>query len=75
MSLAPHHAQTSYLGRQSRLALPAAMALSVAVTLAKWSERRRSRRALAMLDDYMLKDIGLDRSAARREASRMFWQG
>lgn len=36
--------------------------------------RRKSRRALARLDDHMLRDIGLDRAAARAECSRHFWQ-
>lgn len=36
-------------------------------------ERSRSRGALAELNDYMLKDIGLTREQARREARRHFW--
>jgi uncharacterized protein YjiS (DUF1127 family) len=46
----------------------------VAVTLTKWSERRRTRIALADLDDHMLRDIGLDRRTALTEARRKFWQ-
>jgi uncharacterized protein YjiS (DUF1127 family) len=37
------------------------------------SELRRSRRQLAELDDRLLSDIGLDRGAARHEASKGFW--
>lgn len=37
--------------------------------LAVW----RSRRSLAQLDTDALKDIGLPRGAAQREASKMFW--
>ena len=36
-------------------------------------ERYRSRRALMELSDEMLKDIGLSRSEAYREANRRFW--
>lgn len=35
--------------------------------------RRRSRRALAALDDRLLRDIGLTRVQAEREAARSFW--
>ena len=37
-------------------------------------ERSRSRRVLYGLSDAQLKDIGLSRSEAYREASRRFWQ-
>lgn len=36
-------------------------------------EKSRSRRALSALSDEQLKDIGLSRSDAFREASRPFW--
>lgn len=36
-------------------------------------ERRRSRLALMELSDSQLKDIGISRSDAFREASRPFW--
>lgn len=42
--------------------------------VAVWSERLRSRRALRELDDDALKDIGLDQSAARKEALKPFWR-
>ncbi|NDH62599.1 MAG: DUF1127 domain-containing protein [Alphaproteobacteria bacterium] len=37
------------------------------------SELARSRRQLAQLDDRLLRDIGLDRDAARFEATKGFW--
>jgi uncharacterized protein YjiS (DUF1127 family) len=40
-----------------------------------WRERARQRRALLALDDRMLKDIGITRADAEREASRPFWRG
>lgn len=36
-------------------------------------ERRRSRLALMELSDVQLKDIGISRSEAYREANRPFW--
>lgn len=36
-------------------------------------ERRRSRLALMELNDAQLKDIGISRSQAFREANRPFW--
>lgn len=38
-----------------------------------WLHRSRQRRALAELDDRMLRDIGVTHSQARREAARPFW--
>jgi uncharacterized protein YjiS (DUF1127 family) len=37
-------------------------------------ERRRQRAALADLDDRLLRDIGVARDAARREAATPFWR-
>ena len=49
--------------------------LSVVVEIAEgWAERRRQRRALTMLSDAMLKDIGLGRGEAAREAMKPFWR-
>ncbi len=41
--------------------------------LLAWSEIARQRRELLRLDDKLLKDIGLSRADAEREASRPFW--
>ncbi|WP_225029250.1 DUF1127 domain-containing protein [Xinfangfangia pollutisoli] len=48
--------------------------VALAMTLARWDERRQSRRALARLDPHMLRDVGL--SAAHRdiEAQKAFWR-
>jgi uncharacterized protein YjiS (DUF1127 family) len=43
--------------------------------LAVWSARARERRLLLALDDRSLKDLGLSRADARREAARPFWRG
>ncbi|WP_422370399.1 DUF1127 domain-containing protein [Hoeflea sp.] len=41
--------------------------------LAKWSDRRRQRLHLDQLDAHLLKDIGITRKQARREADRWFF--
>ena len=38
-----------------------------------WQEVARQRRALLALNEHMLKDIGITRADAEREASRPFW--
>jgi uncharacterized protein YjiS (DUF1127 family) len=39
-----------------------------------WLERSRQRRALAELDDHLLRDIGLTRDEAQRECANPFWK-
>ena len=39
-----------------------------------WRQRHRQRQALARLDEHLLRDIGLDRRLALREAAKPFWQ-
>jgi uncharacterized protein YjiS (DUF1127 family) len=55
--------------------LPRALgALNEAVTaVLRWREVRKQRRALLALSDHLLKDIGILRLDAIREASRPFW--
>jgi uncharacterized protein YjiS (DUF1127 family) len=45
----------------------------VILTLMRWQELARQRRALAAMSDHMLKDLGLTRADALREAGRPFW--
>lgn len=75
MTHAAHAPQIAFLGAQSKLSPLAVVALRVAVTLTHWSQRRRTRLHLSTLDDHLLRDIGLDRLSARKEASRKFWLG
>ena len=42
--------------------------------LTEWQARARQRRDLAALDDHILKDIGISRADAGREASKPFWR-
>jgi uncharacterized protein YjiS (DUF1127 family) len=71
-----------HLGKISRGAAPApararvARSLSVCLleVIEGWAERRRQRRALLQLSDALLKDIGLARAQAEREAHKPFWR-
>jgi uncharacterized protein YjiS (DUF1127 family) len=75
MTNTAHAPLIAYLDAQRPLPLLSAIALRIAVVLAKWSERRRTRLALRQLDDHLLQDVGLKRHVAYKEARRMFWQG
>jgi uncharacterized protein YjiS (DUF1127 family) len=44
------------------------------VTLERWAERRRQRRALLELSDSLLKDIGLSHADAWQEGRKPFWR-
>lgn len=48
--------------------------LRMTAILMVWQERARQRRQLLELDDRMLRDIGVSRYDAEREASKPFWQ-
>ena len=73
MAHAAHASRIEYLGAQSSLSPLAVVALLVAVTLTRWSERRRTRIHLSHLDDHLLRDVGLDRFTAAKEVNRKFW--
>lgn len=49
------------------------IALRLVETVEVWAERRRQRRALLELSEHMLKDIGISRVDALREAGKPFW--
>jgi uncharacterized protein YjiS (DUF1127 family) len=42
--------------------------------LLTWHERSRQRHELALLSDYMLRDIGLSRADVLAEATKRFWE-
>jgi uncharacterized protein YjiS (DUF1127 family) len=44
-------------------------------TLAAWQNRAMMRHHLLGMNEYMLKDIGLTRADAQREANKPFWEG
>ncbi len=39
----------------------------------RWLEWRRQLRALAELDDHLLRDVGLSRDDVRRACAQTFW--
>jgi uncharacterized protein YjiS (DUF1127 family) len=39
-----------------------------------WEKRSRQRRELGLLDDHLLRDIGVSREAAGQEAAKPFWK-
>jgi uncharacterized protein YjiS (DUF1127 family) len=60
-----------HFGPRGRLAY---LGGTVVRTVLLWMERSRQRRALAELDDRLLRDIGLTRDEARRECANPFWK-
>jgi uncharacterized protein YjiS (DUF1127 family) len=42
--------------------------------IALWQERSRGRRQLLMLDEHVLRDIGITRLQAEAEANKPFWR-
>jgi uncharacterized protein YjiS (DUF1127 family) len=62
------------LGRAGGLlALVLALPLYVLEMTAFWTELARQRRALGMLDERLLRDIGLSRADIEVETSKRFW--
>ena len=43
--------------------------------LARLQTRARDRHAIQLLDDHMLKDVGLSRADVEEELSKPFWTG
>ena len=64
------HTRQSSCVRQSIHAL---LAWSLDV-LRTWQQRSQGRRALLQLDEWLLKDNGLSRAEAAREARKPFWR-
>ena len=48
--------------------------LRLTLVAVSWEMRRRTRRDLARMTDHMLRDVGLDPSAAAHEAAKPFWR-
>lgn len=62
-------------GRRSDIRPAARRPLAgLAELLERWAGRRRQRLALLSLSDALLKDIGLGRGDAEREARKPFWR-
>ncbi|WP_250655482.1 DUF1127 domain-containing protein [Alkalimarinus coralli] len=47
---------------------------NIVTKLREYRENSRQRRQLAQLPDYLLKDIGITRADALKEAEKPFWQ-
>lgn len=62
------------LAANPRLPVLAMVALRFAGVVTQWDQRRRTRHVLGTLDDRMLRDIGVTRSQARKEARLPFWR-
>ncbi len=75
MTRAMHTPALILLNDSPRLPLIAVLALRFAAIVTKWERQRRSRVNLSKLDDCMLRDVGLTRHQANREANRPFWHG
>jgi uncharacterized protein YjiS (DUF1127 family) len=61
--------------RRKTLASASRAALSrILATLSEWRRRSRDRTHLAMLDDRMLRDIGVNRADLWREINKPFWR-
>lgn len=65
----PRAVRRSTLRHLSRTALSRILA-----TLSEWRRRSRDRTKLAMLDDRMLRDIGVNRIDIWREINKPFWR-
>lgn len=53
---------------------PTPVLVSLADKVMGFVERVRSRRTLGLMDDRMLRDIGLDRGTAYQEVQKPFWR-
>lgn len=58
----------------ANLPLLSRLLVTGALTIAAWETRHRGRKALAQLDDHLLRDIGLTDGRASRESQKAFWQ-
>lgn len=67
------HAALGYLSARQLPPLTA-MALGIVVLVAKWEERRRTRRALKRLEPHLLRDVGLSQDDVARELGQRFRQ-
>lgn len=50
------------------------LATRIFEALLTWQQRQAERRHLAMLDDYLLRDVGLSRADVEQESSKPFWR-
>ncbi len=72
----PRAAQSPEFSRPLAPALPpvSRLLISVALMLARWDTRLRSRNALSNLDLHLLRDIGLTDMTRQDECGKPFWR-
>lgn len=70
----PHPEIARELGTLHRLPILAEILLRVTHVVALWAHRAGTRRALAEMEAWQLRDIGLTEAAALREARKPFWR-
>jgi uncharacterized protein YjiS (DUF1127 family) len=64
---------TQVLHLRRRTAITTALLPRWLAALRYMHERRRQRQALLKLDDHLLRDIGITREQAQREAGKPYW--
>lgn len=62
------------LGAHGWIVAPVEPPRSLMTVVRDWLRRSRTRYEIAELDDHLLRDIGLTRSAAVAESRKHFWQ-
>jgi uncharacterized protein YjiS (DUF1127 family) len=73
--MAPSVAEkTRAAGPYPRRGMTPSWMAGVSAVIQDWAERSRQRRALGALDDHLLRDIGVSRQQALREAAQWFWR-
>ena len=73
----PHHLRSQHDQadpQRHRRSLLHRLVAGIADALERWRQRQEQRRALAMLSDHLLRDIGLTRQDAEQELRKPFWQ-
>lgn len=50
------------------------MLVTLALMVARWDDRSRTRQSLARLDAHLIRDIGLDAAKAAKETAKPFWR-
>ncbi len=56
------------------LSSPVQVLIYLSDLLSDWEGRARERRTLAEMSNHLLKDLGLSRTDARREAEKPLWR-
>lgn len=59
--------------RGAHILTPMVLLTTIANAIVGWADRANQRRALAEMDSYQLRDLGISRTDARQEANKPFW--